>query len=110
MDILAYNYPLKPLKLFQLTSAGFDGVPCEKYAQKGLGSFIFRNVLLSILHLSKTKVGLRFITVEAYAMAFNFYVKKNNFTYRKSVHDRFISDVLEMEITEIIDPEKIIKQ
>ena len=34
--------------------------------------------------LSKTKVGLRFITVEAYAMAFNFYVKKNNFTYRKS--------------------------
>ena len=56
----------------------------EKYAQKGLGSFIFRNVLLSILHLSKTKVGLRFITVEAYAMAFNFYVKKNNFTYRKS--------------------------
>jgi len=56
----------------------------EKYAQKGLGSFIFRNVLLSILNLSKTKVGLRFITVEAYAMAFNFYVKKNNFTYRKS--------------------------
>ena len=56
----------------------------EKYAQKGLGSFIFRNVLLSILHLSKTKVGLRFITVESYAMAFNFYVKKNNFTYRKS--------------------------
>jgi len=56
----------------------------ERYAQKGLGSFIFRNVLLSILHLSKTKVGLRFITVEAYAMAFNFYVKKNNFTYRKS--------------------------
>ncbi len=32
-----------------------------------------------------------------------------DFTYRKSVHDRFISDVLEMEITEIIDPERIIK-
>lgn len=56
----------------------------EKYAQQGLGSYIFRNVLLSILRLSKTKVGLRFITVEAYAIAFNFYVKKNNFTYRKS--------------------------
>lgn len=56
----------------------------EKYAKQGLGSYIFRNVLLSILHLSKTKVGLRFITVEAYAIAFNFYVKKNNFTYRKS--------------------------
>lgn len=56
----------------------------EKYAQKGLGSCIFRNVLLSILLLSKTKVGLRFITVDAYAMAFKFYVKKNHFVYRKS--------------------------
>ena len=33
----------------------------------------------------------------------------DDFTYRKSVHDRFISDVLEMEITEIIDPERLIK-
>ena len=33
--------------------------------------------------LSKTKVGLRFITVEGYAMAFNFHVKKNNFTIVK---------------------------
>lgn len=34
----------------------------------------------------------------------------DDFTYRKSVKDRFISDVFEMEITEIIDPEKIIKE
>lgn len=33
----------------------------------------------------------------------------DDFTYRKSVHDRFIAEVLEMEITEIIDPEKLIK-
>lgn len=33
----------------------------------------------------------------------------DDFTYRKSVRDRFIAEVLEMEITEIIDPEKIIK-
>lgn len=32
-----------------------------------------------------------------------------DFTYRKNVHDRFIEDVLEMEIIEIIDPEGIIK-
>ena len=32
-----------------------------------------------------------------------------DFAYRKSVHDRFIEDVLEMEITEIIDPDNIIK-
>lgn len=33
-----------------------------------------------------------------------------DFTYRKSVHDRFVEDVLEMEIIEIIDPENIIKE
>ena len=32
-----------------------------------------------------------------------------DFTYRKSVRDRFLEEVLEMEITEIVDPEKIIK-
>ena len=34
----------------------------------------------------------------------------DDFTYRKSVRDRFIAEVMEMEITEIIDPEKIIKE
>ena len=33
----------------------------------------------------------------------------DDFSYRKSVRDRFIADVFEMEITEIIDPENIIK-
>ena len=32
-----------------------------------------------------------------------------DFTYRRSVRDRFIEDVFEMEIIEIIDPEGIIK-
>ena len=32
-----------------------------------------------------------------------------DFSYRRSVHDRFIEDVFEMEIIEIIDPEGIIK-
>ena len=34
----------------------------------------------------------------------------DDFTYRKSVRDRFLLDVFEMEISEIIDPEKIIKE
>ena len=33
-----------------------------------------------------------------------------DFTYRKSVRDRFVLDIFEMEISEIIDPEKIIKE
>lgn len=56
----------------------------KKYSKKGLGSHILRNILLSILNLSKTKVGLRFLTVDAYATSLNFYVKKNNFSSRKS--------------------------
>lgn len=33
----------------------------------------------------------------------------DDFTYRKNVRDRFIAEVMEMEISEIIDPENIIK-
>ena len=33
----------------------------------------------------------------------------DDYSYRKSVRDRFIEDIFEMEITEIIDPDKIIK-
>ena len=32
-----------------------------------------------------------------------------DFSYRKSVRDRFVEDIFEMEISEIIDPEKLIK-
>lgn len=34
----------------------------------------------------------------------------DDFVYRKSVQDRFLGDVLDMEITEIIDPDNIIKE
>ncbi|MBR3172658.1 transcriptional regulator [Candidatus Saccharibacteria bacterium] len=33
----------------------------------------------------------------------------DDFTYRKNVKDRFISEVFEMEISEIVDPDNIIK-
>lgn len=34
----------------------------------------------------------------------------DDFAYRKKVRDRFLEDILEMEISEIIDPENIIKE
>ncbi len=34
----------------------------------------------------------------------------DDFLYRKNVKDRFITDIFEMEISEIIDPDKIIKE
>ncbi len=33
----------------------------------------------------------------------------DDFSYRKSVQDRFVQEIFELEITEIIDPENIIK-
>lgn len=34
----------------------------------------------------------------------------DDYTYRKSVRDRFLYEVMEMEISEIYDPEKVIKE
>lgn len=47
----------------------------KKYAKQGLGSHILANVLLSMLKLSKTKIGFRVIIVEAYAIALDFLLK-----------------------------------
>lgn len=55
----------------------------KKYAKQVLGSHILANVLLSMLKLSKTKIGFRVIIVEAYAIALDFYIK-NNFYTRES--------------------------
>ena len=74
----------------------------KRYANKGLGSHVFRNVLLSILDISQNIVGLRFITVEAYASAFNFYVVKNKFKYRKN--DQGLVD--KMDMIKKQDPER----
>ena len=35
---------------------------------------------------------------------------ENDFSYRKSVRDRFVEDILEMEVSDIFDPKKIIKE
>lgn len=35
---------------------------------------------------------------------------KDDYLYRKSVRDKFLLDVMDMQISEIIDPEKIIKE
>lgn len=62
MAIKCAEMDLPSLKLFQLTSAGFDGVPCEKYAQKGIavtnaGSVysvpIAETVVFGILQMAK---------------------------------------------------------
>lgn len=74
----------------------------KKYSKQGLGSHIFRNVLLSILNISQNIVGVRFITIEAYARAFDFYVEKNKFKYRKK-DEQYIE---KMDIIKKQDPER----
>lgn len=55
----------------------------KKYEGKGLGTF-FLGVILSIINkLANEKTGIRFITVDGYAKAFNFY-KKYDFKHFKS--------------------------
>ena len=53
-----------------------------KYTNQGIGSHILRNVLYNIKIISQD-IGLRFIIVEGYAKAYNFYVKYNSFNNLK---------------------------
>jgi len=54
----------------------------KEYTSQGIGSHILDNVLYNIKILSQ-KIGLRIISVEGYAKAYNFYVKYNNFNNLK---------------------------
>ena len=73
----------------------------KKYAGKGLGNHIFKNVLMNIINIKET-VGFRYITIDAYASAFGFYVDKHGFEYHKEDEKNV------KKIKEIIkkDPEK----
>ena len=51
----------------------------KRYSGKGLGTHILNNILANLKEISKKQIGFRFIIVEGYAKAFNFYVVKNGF-------------------------------
>ncbi len=73
----------------------------KKYAGKGLGGHIFRSILFTLTNIKKT-IGFRYITIDAYASAFGFYVDKHGFEYHKEDEKNV------KKIKEIIkkDPEK----
>lgn len=54
----------------------------KEYSGKGLGKHIFRSILFSLTKLKKA-VGFKYITIDAYASAFEFYVYKHDFKYHK---------------------------
>ena len=55
----------------------------KRYTGKGLGSHILGNILANLKNISEKNIGFRFIIVEGYVKAFNFYVVKNGFEYLK---------------------------
>lgn len=53
----------------------------KEYIGKCLGSHILRNIMKNLKDISENKIGFRFIIIEGYAKAFNFYVVNNGFEY-----------------------------
>ena len=56
----------------------------KKYTKNGLGTYFLKSILANILKISENNVGLRFVSVDGYASAFNFYVTHNKFKHLKS--------------------------
>ncbi|MBQ3296864.1 transcriptional regulator [Candidatus Saccharibacteria bacterium] len=98
------------------TSAWDDYIRPVKHYLKGL---IVTNRLpgqdgidLLIIGNDKTKKLTRWAEVveKKLGKPINYVIMSpDDFTYRKNVRDRFIAEVLEMEISEIIDPDNLIK-
>ena len=80
----------KPLPAIKIGRFAID----KKYSGKGLGSHVLRNVINSIRKLSDNDVGLRFIVVEGYTSAYNFYVVHNHFSNLKK-DDKIIKEKLD---------------
>ena len=55
----------------------------EKYSGNGLGSEILMSILFNVKKIAENNVGLRFVTVEGYARAYNFYVNHNFNSFKK---------------------------
>ena len=68
----------------------------EKYSGKGLGSEILMSILFNIKDIAENNVGLRFVTVEGYAKAYNFYTKNNFVNLKKD--DNKIKEKLDIII------------
>ena len=74
----------------------------DKYAHKGLGSEILMGILFNVKNIAENNVGLRFVTVEGYAGAYNFYTRNNFINLKKD--DEKIKEKLDIIIEK--DPEK----
>ena len=78
-DQLSLNSKKRKLPAIKIGRLAVD----EKYSGKGLGSEILMSVLFNIKNIAENSVGLRFVTVEGYATAYNFYANHNFINLKK---------------------------
>ena len=60
----------------------------EEYSHKGLGSEILMSVLFNVKNIAENNVGLKFVTVEGYASAYQFYTDHNFINLKKKDDDK----------------------
>ena len=91
-DQLSLNSKKRKLPAIKIGRLAVD----EKYSGKGLGSEILMSVLFNIKNIAENSVGLRFVTVEGYATAYNFYANHNFINLKKD--DEKIKEKLDIII------------
>ena len=60
----------------------------KRYQREGLGTHILRNIFHTLKVIAKNQIGFKFIVVEGYPKAFNFYVLKNGFEHLKKDNEK----------------------
>ena len=65
----------------------------KKYAGQGLGSHILMNVFFNVKCIAETDGGLRFVTVDGYAKALNFYIGHHCFKNLKKDDEKIRNDL-----------------
>ena len=96
-----WNEYIKPVKKYLTALLMTNRVP----GQEGIDMLIIGD--------DKTKKLTRWAEVieKKQGKPLNYVIlSQDDFLYRKSVRDRFVMEILEMDVNELIDPEKIIKE
>ena len=75
----------------------------NEYSGNGIGTHVLSNLIRNLIILSNNGVGFRFVVVDGFAKAFNFYTNKGNFVNLQKDDDEI------MKLDKIIkkDPERL---
>ena len=91
-DDLTRNYlhsQLPKSKLLPAVKIGKFAID-NRYSGNGIGTHVLNNLIRNLIILSNNGVGFRFVVVNGFAKAFNFYTMKGNFVNLKKDDDKII--------------------